>query len=237
MFGYDPELTNPYKQYDLAAARAKLAEAGYPGGKGPDGTQLEVTYDIGSADPAARQSAIAFARDMEDIGIKVDIVTNTWAEFLRKTHEGRLQVFSVGWILDYPDPENFLQLLYGPNRAPGPNASLYDNPEFNRLFDEMKAMQDTPERLAIIRRMVDMVVEDAPWIPSMHTVTYGLRHAWVKNAKPHAMTGGYTKYRDVDTEMRRRLRADWNKPNYPLLAVFVVVALALAAVLAALRKG
>ena len=237
MFGYGPELRNPYKQFDVEKARRKLAEAGYPGGIGSDGKRLQISYDIDSADPAGRQFALAFARDMEKIGIKVNIVTNTWAEFLRKTHEGRLQVFSVGWILDYPDPENFLQLLYGPNKAPGPNGSNYDNPEFNRLFDRMKAMEDTPERLAIINKMVDIVVEDAPWIPSTHSVSYILRHQWVKNAKPHAMTGGYLKYRDVDAELRAKLRREWNRPNYTPLGVFFGVGIGIFAVLAVLKRG
>jgi ABC-type transport system substrate-binding protein len=167
---------------------------------------------------------MAFATDMDRIGIRVKVVTNTWAEFLRKTHEGRLQVFRLGWILDYPDPENFLQLLYGPNKAPGPNASNYDNPEFNRLFDQMKAMDDTPERLEIIQRMVAMVIEDAPWIPSTHTVSYVLRHQWVSNAKAHAMRGGFLKYRDVDVALREKLRREWNRPNYrPLIVAFGVV--------------
>jgi ABC-type transport system substrate-binding protein len=237
MFGYDPDFRNPYKQYDLEAARRRLAEAGYPGGVGPDGKRLQITYDIGSAEPAARQFALAFARDMAEIGIEVKVVTNTWNEFLKKTMERRLQVFQVGWILDYPDPENFLQLLYGPNKAPGPNRSNYDNPEFNELFEQMKAMPDTPERLAIIRRMVEIVVEDAPWIPSTHSVSYILRHQWVRSAKAHAMTGGYLKYRDVDVELRERLRREWNRPNYRLLAVVVGVLLALAMFLAVFRRS
>ncbi|KPK62473.1 MAG: hypothetical protein AMK73_06035 [Planctomycetes bacterium SM23_32] len=237
MFGYAPDLRNPYKQYDVERARQRLAEAGYPGGVGPDGKRLEITYDIGSAEPAARQSALAFARDMGEIGIQVKVVTNTWAEFLKKTIDRRLQVFSVGWILDYPDPENFLQLLYGPNKAPGPNRSNYDNPEFNRLFEQMKAMEDGPERLAIIKRMVDIVVEDAPWIPSIHTVSYILRHRWVGNAKAHAMTGGYLKYRDVDVELRQRLRREWNRPNYWSLTAILGVLLAMAMILAVFRRA
>jgi ABC-type transport system substrate-binding protein len=236
MFGYAPDFRNPYKQFDLQKAREKLAEAGYPEGVGPDGKRLWITYDIGSPEPAARQFALKFASDMERIGIKVNVVTNTWAEFLNKTHEGRLQVFSVGWILDYPDPENFLQLLYGPNKAPGPNASLYDNPEFNQLFEQMKAMEDTPERLEIIRRMVDMVVEDAPWIPSTHRVSYVLHHQWVSNSKPHAMTGGYLKYRDVDVEVREKLQREWNRPNYFALWVLLGSVAVLTAGLAAIRR-
>ncbi len=217
IFGYDPEFRNPYKGYDPEKARELLAEAGYPGGIGPDGKRLTIAYDIGQPGPEALQPALAFAADMEKIGIKVDVKTNTWAEFLRKMREGRHQVFNTGWILDYPDPENFLQLLYGPNKAPGPNGTLYDNPEYNALFEQMKAMPDTPERLDIIRKMVDILVEDAPWVPSIHTVSYVLRHQWSRYAKPHGIGGGYLKYRDVDVELRRRLRGEWNSPNYGLL--------------------
>ncbi|MGD2174387.1 MAG: ABC transporter substrate-binding protein [Candidatus Brocadiaceae bacterium] len=223
IFGYDPDYRNPYKQYDLEKARRLLAEAGYPEGKDENGKPLVITYDIGSSGPAALQRAQAFMADMKQIGIRVEIRTNTWAEFLRKIREARTQVFSLGWILDYPDPENFLQLLYGPNRAPGPNSTLYDNPEYNRLFEEMKAMQNTPERYRIIRRMVDIVVEDAVWIPSVHSVSYVLKHRWVENVKPHGITGGYTKYRDIDAELRDRLRREWNRPNYMVLAAVAVV--------------
>ena len=237
MFGYDPNLRNPYKTHDLKKARQKLADAGFPEGTGPSGKRLEVSYDIGSADPGARQSALAFAEDMEKIGIRVKVITNTWSEFLEKLRAGRLQVFAVGWILDYPDPENFLQLLYGPNKAPGPNSTSYDNPEFNELFDRMKVMQDGPERLALVKRMVDIVVEDAPWIPSVHSLSYVLVHQWVKNYKPHGMTGGFLKYRDVDVGLRARLRREWNRPNYrALLAIPGVLGLLIVLMLMAFRR-
>ncbi len=237
MFGYDPDFRNPYKGFDLDEARERLADAGYPDGVGPDDEQLEITYDIGRPGPAAIQSAQAFADDMAEIGIRVNIETNTWAEFLRKGAEGRLQVFGIGWVLDYPDPENFLQLFYGPRKSPGPNRASYQNPEYDRLFDKMKAMPNGPERLAIIRRMVDMVVEDAVWIPSYHPVTYTLYHAWVKNFKPTGMTGGFLKYRDIDVDMRRRLQRQWNRPNYLPVAVVLGVALTGACLLAAFGRG
>jgi oligopeptide transport system substrate-binding protein len=237
IFGYDPDFRNPYKRYNPEKARQLLAEAGYPGGFGPDGKQLELTYEIGQAGPAAIQGAEAFVRDMDAIGIKIQMRTNTWAEFLNKAREGRLTLFGLGWILDYPDPENFLQLLYGPSAAPGPNNTLYDNPEFNRLFDQMQAMDDTPERLAIIHKMRDIVVEDAIWIPSVHSVDYILVHQWVRNYKPHGITGGYLKYRDVDVALRSRLRKEWNRPNYGLLAAIVGAVFVCGAVLATFRRG
>ncbi|MFO8006850.1 MAG: ABC transporter substrate-binding protein [Candidatus Brocadiia bacterium] len=223
IFGYDPDYVNPYKGPELQRARELLSEAGYPGGVGPDGERLTIKYDIGSAGPRAEQRAQAFADDMEAIGIRIRISTNTWAEFLDKIHKGGFQVFSLGWVLDYPDPENFLQLFYGPNKAPGPNNTLYDNPRYNELFEQMKAMENTPERLRIIHQMRDIVVEDCVWIPSVHSVSYVLVHQWVRNFKPHGITGGHLKYRDVDTELRRQKQQEWNQPNYPLAGGILAV--------------
>ncbi len=237
IFGYEPDYDNPYKGPDLERARGLLAEAGYPGGVDEDGRRLTITYDIGVAGPAAEQRAQAFADDMEAIGITVRVRTNTWAEFLRKIHEGGFQVFSLGWVLDYPDPENFLQLLYGPNKAPGPNNTLYDNPRYNELFEQMRAMHNTPERLGIIQQMRDIVVEDCVWIPSVHSVSYVLVHQWVRNYKPHGITGGHLKYRDVDTELRRRRQREWNRPNYPLLGGFLGVLLGAPVVVVLFRRA
>ncbi|MFW6188870.1 MAG: ABC transporter substrate-binding protein [Planctomycetota bacterium] len=218
IFGYEEDFQNPYKQYDVEKAKELLAEAGYPGGVGPDGERLTVQFDVGSPGQAAEQRAMAFRNDMQKIGIEVEIHLNMWAEFLRRLRAGALQTFTVGWILDYPDPENFLQLLYGPNKTPnGPNKTMYDDPEYNRLFERMRAMPNNEKRLEIIRRMRRIFVRDMPWIPGSHTVTYALHHTWLKYAKPHGITGGWLKYRDVDVEKRRELRRRWNRPNYALL--------------------
>ncbi|MHC4789583.1 MAG: hypothetical protein ACYS8K_10335 [Planctomycetota bacterium] len=85
--------------------------------------------------------------------------------------------------------------------------------------------------------MVEIVVEDAPWIPSIHRVSYILHHQWVKNAKPHAMTGGYVKYRDIDVELRERLRREWNRPNYGSLAGLLGVVVVIVLVLACVRRS
>jgi ABC-type transport system substrate-binding protein len=237
IFGYEADFDNPNTGPDLEQARKLLAEAGYPGGKGADGKQLVINYDLPGAGPDALQSAKAFVDEMVLLGIKVEIQQNTWAELLRKMVEGRTQVFRVGWLLDYPDPENFLQLLYGPNKTPGPNHTEYDRPEYNELFEKMKSMPDTEERAEIIRKMVAMFVEDAPWIPRIHPVSYGLRHCWYKNYKPHGITGGYLKYRDLDTGSRDELRDEWNRPNYLPVVIGLAVVAIVGAVLAGMRTG
>ncbi len=174
---------------------------------------------------------------MAAIGIRIDIQQETWAQFLAKAHQGSLQVFQLGWIIDYPDPQDFLQLFYGPYKAPGPNACNYENPEYDKLYDQMASMENTPERLAIVRKMVDIVVNDAVWIPAVNQVTYTLRQPWLKNSKPNDMTGGFTKYRDVDVPLRTRLRKEWNPPNYAALAVIVALMLGTPVALTLVRRG
>jgi oligopeptide transport system substrate-binding protein len=236
IFGYDPDYKDPYKEYDPEKASKLLAEAGYPRGVGKDGRQLSLTYDLGSADLSARQFAERFRSDMAAIGINVNIQQENFSEYLRKAQQGSLQVFSAGWILDYPDPQDFLQLFYGPF-IPKPNDCRYDNPEYNKLYEQMEGMPDTPERLAIIRRMVDMVVQDAVWIPSTYSINYTLRQSWLKNSKPNDLTAGFMKYSNVDVALREKLRKEWNPPNYTALAVIVGVLLVGMVSLAFVRRA
>ena len=195
IFGYDPSLRNPYKTHDLAKARELLAKAGYPGGvDAKTGKQLELTYDIGSDSAQAREEATFDMRCFEQLGIQHEASGEHLLPVSRKEHQGDLPDVLRGWVADYPDPEDFLILLYGPNAPPGPNASAFSNPEYDRLYEEMKAMDDTPEREALIHKMVAIVIEECPWIFNFHAPSYVLRHSWDKNGKSHSISGNYAKY-------------------------------------------
>ena len=218
VFGYDPNFKNPYKTHDLATAKELLAKAGYPDGIDPKtGKQLELTYDMGSDSTRAREIATFDMRCFEQLGIKMKLQVNTFSQYLERSHKGTFQIFSLGWLADYPDPENFLQLLYGPNAPPNPNSSAFADPEYDRLYEKMKNMENTPERAAVIRRMVDIVTEEAPWIFTVHTPSYVLRHAWVRNGKAHSISGNYRKYIAINPEMRHAYREAENKPNLAVL--------------------
>ena len=82
-----------------------------------------------------------------------------WNRFQEKIRKGTQQVYGLGWHADYPDPENFLFLLHGPQAradGAGSNSSNYTSPEFDALFERMKNMPNSPERQALIDRMVDI---------------------------------------------------------------------------------
>jgi oligopeptide transport system substrate-binding protein len=224
VFGYDPNLRNPYKTYNLERAKEFLAKAGYPGGVDEKtGRQLELTYDIGSDSTRAREQAAFDMRCFEQLGIKMKLQVNTFSQYLERTHKGTFQMTSGGWLADYPDPENFLQLLYGPNAPPNPNSSAFANPEYDRLYEKMKVMEDSPEREAAIHRMVEIVIEECPWIFNFHSPSYVLRHAWYKNGKAHSITGNYRKYTRIDPDLRRAYRQAENKPNFAILFYALVL--------------
>lgn len=199
--------------YDLERAKQLLAEAGYPEGVDPKtGRRLQLTMELGSGDnPEFRQAAELVASFMERIGIVLKPSYNNWPTFLDKMERRQAQLFSLGWVADYPDAENFLQLFYGANQSPGPNHCNYANPEFDALYDKARVMQDSPERTELYQRMADIVVEDCPWIFTSNPLAYGLHHSWIKNYKYHDFPYGMTKYYKIDLPARARWKAEYGK--------------------------
>jgi oligopeptide transport system substrate-binding protein len=200
--GYDPQLRNPFARYDIDEARRLLAEAGFPDGKGLP----EFTFDSQGEDPTSRQMDEAMINDLARVGIKTRYVVNTWPKFLERINQRKGQIWGAAWAADYPDPENFLQLLYGPNEAPGTNGSNYKNSEYDRLYEKMRSMDDGAERAAIMKQMVDIVIRDCPWAFIAHRLSFVLQHAWLKDYKPHDLAPSEFKYYKIDSALRERLR-------------------------------
>ncbi|GAB4456669.1 MAG: ABC transporter substrate-binding protein [Armatimonadaceae bacterium] len=231
VFGYDKDYVNPYRnpggdyEKNLEKAKQLLREAGYPDGVDPKtGQKLVLHYDNTATTPDQQQQVGIVSKMIERIGIKVESRTTRYNVFQDKLLKGQHQFIFYGWFADYPDPENFVFLLYGPNKKPGPNAADYVNPEYDRVFEQMRAMDDGPERLALINRLREISVEDVPWIPVYHSVTMSLNHGWLKNVNAHPIANDLNQYRRVDAEERVRLQNRWNQPNYvPLIALAVVL--------------
>jgi ABC-type transport system substrate-binding protein len=209
------EAPSPF-QYDPERAERLLAEAGYPGGKNAEtGERLRLTMELGSAaNPEVRESVELLVDFMNEIGVILEPSYNHWPEFLEKVGRRQCQLYRLGWVADYPDAENFLQLFYGPNSSPGPNHSNYSDPEFDRLYEKVRVMSDSPERTELYRKMAGIVVEDCPWIFMHHPMSYGLKHAWLKNYKPHDFPYGMVKYYRIDTEAREKWRETYGQMHW-----------------------
>jgi len=126
-------------------------------------------------------------------------------------------MFYYGWNADYPDPENFFFLLHGAEAKVGENgsnAANYHNPEYDRLFEQMKNMGNSPARQRIIDPMLEILHHDSPWLWGFHPKNYVLQHGWVHNIKPNIMANNKLKYWRVDVAQREQMRRAWNQPSY-----------------------
>jgi len=213
----------------LSEARALMREAGYEGGEDPEtGKPLSLNFEAVSRGPDDKARFNWLRKQFDKLGIQLIIRSTDYNRFREKMTKGTGQIYMWGWNADYPDPENFLFLLYGPNskaKNNGENTSNYSNPEFDRLFERMKNMDNTPQRQRIIDRMIEIARRDAPWIWGFHPKSFSLYHTWYKNVKPNLMANNTLKYKRVDAELRARLREKWNQPVlWPVWAVILVIA-------------
>jgi oligopeptide transport system substrate-binding protein len=197
--GYDPDLRNPYKEFSLEKAKEELKLAGFPEGKGFP----EIEYE-GTTGASSRQMAERVQADLAKIGLKVKVNLNQFSELNEKLNQKRAMMWGIAWLGDYPDVENFLQLLYGKNKAPGPNAANYDNPKYNALYEKIRGMTDSPERRKLISEAIKIYVQDMPWIVETHRIIYRLEQPWVKNSKGGFLGGSPAKYMRVDVERRAK---------------------------------
>jgi oligopeptide transport system substrate-binding protein len=240
VYDWDEQAGAPRRK-PIEEAKRLLAEAGFPGGRGPDGKPLVLYFDNMMTGAEAKAELDWIRKQFAKIGIDLQTRTTDYNRFQEKAKKGNFQILWWGWIADYPDPENFLFLLYGPNskvKADGENAANYDNPEFNALFARMESMEDGPERQEIVDRMTRIIREDGPWIPHFFVVEYVLFHSWYGNNKAMSIGGGALKYRRIDPEARRALREEWNSPVWwPLVALALALAAVVAPGVAAVRKG
>jgi ABC-type transport system substrate-binding protein len=231
LFGYDPDYRNPFRQVDLERARRLLAEAGYRGGVDPEtGKALKLSFDTGDTSSRGRLRYLFFVEAWKRLGLDVEIAATNYNQFQEKVRKGAYQIFMWGWVADYPDPENFLFLLWGPmarSASQGPNTANFSDPAYDALFLEMRNRSNDARRLELIRRLRAIVERERPWIELTHSESYGLYQPWMRNVKPFGMSFFMTKYRDLDPEQRKRLRAEWNEPVlWPALVLgvlFVVV--------------
>ncbi|KAF0191238.1 MAG: extracellular solute-binding protein [Gammaproteobacteria bacterium] len=249
IFGYVDSATgiNPFV-YDwvgnapqrkaLEIARRLLAEAGYPDGRdAATGNALVLHYDVpASSGPDDKARLDWMRKQFRKLNIELDIRNTDYNRFQDKMRTGAAQLFQWGWNADYPDPENFLFLLYGPNgkvRHNGENAANYASAEFDRLFERMKNMENGPERQRVIDDMMAIARRDAPWIWGFHPKQFGLYHTWYYNTKPNLMANNALKFTRIDPVQRAEKRTEWNKPV--VWPVILVVALLVVGTLPAIR--
>jgi ABC-type transport system substrate-binding protein len=196
------------KRKSLDQARRLLAEAGYPNGRhATTGEPLVLYFDSASGAGGSSPTLDWMRRQFAQIGVQLDIRATDYNRFQEKMARGVAQMYMWGWVADYPDAENFLFLLYGPNvkaEKGGENASNYVNAEYDALFEKMRDLPDGPEKEQLIVQMTKIVQEDAPWMFGLFPKSGGAFQQWVGNAKPTQMVRNTLQYMKIDSDLRSK---------------------------------
>ncbi|MGB2903473.1 MAG: ABC transporter substrate-binding protein [Candidatus Dechloromonas phosphoritropha] len=225
----------------VEVARKLMVEAGYPNGRdGKTGEPLVIYLDTTSGGMGEKSRLDWLTRQFAKIDIQLVVRSTDFNRFQDKIRKGNVQLYYLGWNADYPDPENFFFLLDGNEGKAakgGENASNYANPEFDRLFARMKNMNNTPERLQIVREMNRTLHHDAPWDFGLHPKSYTLSHRWLKNRKPSDVGNNILKYQRIDAVDRAIARREWNRPvRWPLALGLALIVLAIVPALIGYRR-
>jgi len=225
----------------IAEAQKLLAEAGYPNGLNAINKEpLVINLDTTAAGVGNKSRLDWLRKQFDKLNIQLVVRSTDYNRFQDKIRRGDTQLFYYGWNADYPDPENFLFLLHGEQskvKKSGENASNYANPEFDRLFKQMKNMPNGEQRQKIIDDMLEILHRDSPWLWGHHPKDYVLRHDWLHNSKPNKLATNSLKYLRIDVAERDRQRQRWNRPDYwPLALVFAGLIATILGVRRALKR-
>lgn len=212
---YDVKAGKPHRK-SLEQAKRLLSEAGYPNGRHETtGEPLVLYFDSASGAGGSSPTLDWMRRQFAQLGVQLDVRSTDYNRFQEKMARGVAQMYMWGWVADYPDAENFLFLLYGPNVKAGKggeNASNYVNPAYDALFEKMRDLPDGPEKEKVIAQMTLIVQEDAPWMFGLFPKSGGAYQQWVGNAKPTQMVRNTLQYMKIDTELRSKKITQWNPP-------------------------
>jgi len=205
--GYDPKFKPDAQIYDPATARVLLDRFGYKDRDGdgyrrtPEGKPLTIEY-WSAPTSFSRQIDELWKKNMDAIGIRIVFKKDRVSELRKMARLGKIPMRYDGWYADYPDAENFMQLLYGPNKG-GENNARFNLPAYNALYDQARQLPDSPERTRLFDKMTELVLAYAPWRLSENRLEDQLMQAWVKNYKPHPIRSQSWVYVDIDPALRK----------------------------------
>ena len=199
--GYDPAFRSATVEYSPARARALLDMFGYVDRDGdgyrerPDGSPLEIELAT-RTDLESRQRDELWRRSMDAVGIRIRFKKGRFADFVKESNAGTLQMWSLSWSAGSPAGDFWMGLFYGPNSAKSNDARMRLE-AFDRLYDRSRVMPDSPERTLLYQDMTRLLLAYAPWVFHVHFVGTHLTHPWVKGYKKHPFEQANWRYLDI----------------------------------------
>ena len=203
--GHDPNYKSTI-QYDPQTANALLDKFGYKKGKDgyrslPDGAPLLIRYSSGPSE-RDRQFDELVKRSLDSIGIRVEIHKERFPELIKLAKQCRIMMQGAAWIADYPDGDNFMQLLYGANAGQSNNA-CYRSPEYDKRYEKSRLLPDGPERDKLYREMARIMETDTVWLLADSRYRNVLLQPRVKGFKKHPVMHTEWLHIDLDPEFDR----------------------------------
>jgi peptide/nickel transport system substrate-binding protein len=165
--------------YDPGKARQLLASAGYADGKGIPPIKLLTI-------PVYSDFASFVARQLEDIGLHIQVEVVQKSLLLEETAQSAALFFRGSWLADYPDAENYLSVFYSPNPAP-PNYTRYKDPGYDRLYERALRENDDSVRYDLYRQMDQRVIDAAPVVPLWYDEVVHLIQPRVQGLESNAL--------------------------------------------------
>jgi len=198
--GHDPKYVSLIP-YDPRAANALLERYGYKKGpdgyrRQPDGSPLVIRY-ASSPTERDRQFDELFQRGMDAIGVRVEIQKDRFPELLKMEKQCRLMLRHAAWIADWPDGDNFMQLLYGPNIHESNNA-CYQSAEFDRRYKKSLTLPDGPERDRLYHEMTRLMEVDTVWLLADSRIRNSLQQPYVVGFTKHPVLHAEWLYLDLE---------------------------------------
>lgn len=200
--GYDPTWVSGMNAFDRPRAKALLDTYGFVDRNGdgwrerPDGSPLVLELASGP-DKRGRETQQLWKRNMDALGIRMAFRYAQWPELLRQARAGRMMMWQLGNSASSPDGGEFLDLAYGPNKGYG-NFSRFDLPAFNELHERQSSLPDGPQRNALLKEQVRLLVAYAPMKVRVHQIAIGMVQPWLTGYLRHPFLRGWWKFLDVD---------------------------------------
>ncbi|HVE48940.1 MAG TPA: ABC transporter substrate-binding protein [Casimicrobiaceae bacterium] len=198
--GHDPNW-KPLNNYDPPLANKLLDRFGYKKGSDgyrtlPDGKPLVLKLATGTS-ALDRQFNELWKKNMDAIGLRIEFQQGKFADNLKQAKACQLQMWQAAWIADYPDGENFLQLLYGPNTHQS-NNGCYESKAYDAFYDKMMKLPDSVERNRLFLEMTRQMEVDGAWILQSSRERNQLIWPWVKGYKKHPIKNAEFIYMDLE---------------------------------------
>ena len=152
-------------EYDPEKARQLLNESKY-GGNLDEFPRVTLTLPGSFGAPVSPITEVVLQMWRENLGIEIDLLQTEWAIFIQDLRQRRFQMFELAWVADYPDPENFLDVLF--HSESSNNNSGYSNKVVDALLEEARVELEEQTRFEIYHQAENLILEDAPWVPLWH---------------------------------------------------------------------